>query len=383
MYLSVVYFITGLLGFLTFSVVVAQYRSNRKVNIYLLILILFTASRFLFCGIRVLIPFTVTENVMIAFRSFGCLVFPCVYLYFKNLVIDEKYFIKADLRHFILPVAFGIVNLSIRKYAISFHIYVYFLFSAIALYYLFLSYIELKNKVWFRKSKVAIVDEQKVLIRNWTIFFFILCALSLLRLLISLFLDVYVAGYSDGTNYFWISAILCCILFFKVLLTPIVLHFTAALSDKEQKKENLELVFDDFWILSESVLLIEDQDLKLKERVDKNLLSCVHKIERMALEQFCFRNPVISMRDFAIKLGIPRSHLIYIFKYHSNVSFIEFKKTVRIYDAIKLIEAGFLKSNALLCLSKKTGFSTYNSFLTSFKEITGVGPQEYNKMIKE
>jgi len=240
----------------------------------------------------------------------------------------------------------------------------------------------LKNKVWFRKSKAAIVDEQKVLIRNWTIFFFIVCSLSLLRLLVSLFLDVYVAGYSDGTNYFWISAILCCILFFKVLLTPIVLHFTAALSDKEQKKENLELVFDDFWILSEAVLEIDDQDLKLKDRVNENLLSCVHKIERMAIEQFCFRNPVISMRDFAIKLGIPRSHLIYIFKYHSNVSFIEFKKTVRIYDAINLIEAGFLKSNALLCLSKKTGFSTYDSFFYSFKEITGVSPQEYNKMIK-
>lgn len=382
MYLGFVYFITGLLGFLTFSVVVAQYRSNRKVNIYLLILFFYASSRFLFNGFHILIPFTVSENVMIVFRSFGCLVFPCVYLYFKNLVIDEKYFIKADLRHFTLPIVFGFLNLLIRKYAVCFHIYVYFLFAAIALYYLFLSYVELKNKVWFRKSKTAIVDEQKVLIRNWTIFFFILCSLSLLRLLVSLFLDVYVAGYSDGTNYFWISAILCCILFFKVLLTPIVLHFTAALSDKEPKKENLELVFDDFWILSEAVLEIDDQDLKLKERVNENLLSCVHKIERMAIEQFCFRNPVISMRDFAIKLGMPRSHLIYIFKYHSNVSFIEFKKTVRIYDAINLIEAGFLKSNALLCLSKKTGFSTYDSFFNSFKEITGVSPQEYNKMIK-
>jgi AraC-like DNA-binding protein len=35
-----------------------------------------------------------------------------------------------------------------------------------------------------------------------------------------------------------------------------------------------------------------------------------------------------------------------------------------------------------MCLSKKTGFSTYDSFLTSFKEIAGVVPQEYNKMIK-
>lgn len=162
-----------------------------------------------------------------------------------------------------------------------------------------------------------------------------------------------------------------------------MLHFVAALSHNEQKKENLELVFDDFWMLSDTALEVNEEDLKLKERINENLLRCVHKIERMALEQFCFRNPVISMRDFAIKLGIPKSYLIYIFKYHSNVSFIEFKKTVRIYDAINLIEAGFLKSNALLCLSKKTGFSTYDSFFNSFKEITGVSPQEYNKMIKQ
>lgn len=387
MYLSILYFITGLLGFMTFSVVVAQYRSNRKVNIYLIILLFYVASRFLLGGIHILISFDEWEDFMIVFRSFGSFVFPCMYLYFTNLVIDEKYFIKADLRHFIFPVVLGFANLLIRKYAISLHFYIYFLFSGIALYYLFLSYVELKNKVWFRKPGAGIVDSQKALIRNWTIFIFILYALSILRIVISIFLDIYIAGYSDGTNYFWISAVLCCVLFFKILLTPVVLHFTNATNDngqkKEHKKENFVLVFDDFWILSEAVLVLNDQDLKLKERVNANLLIYVHDIERMALEQFCFRNPVISMRDFAIKLGIPRSHLIYLFKCHSNVSFIEFKKTVRIYDAINLIEAGFLKSNALMCLCKKTGFSTYDLFLTSFKEITGVSPQEYNKMIEE
>lgn len=357
MYLSVVYFITGLLGFLTFSVVVAQYRSNRKVNIYLLILLFYVASRFLLGGIHILISFDEWEDFMIVFRSFGSFVFPCMYLYFTNLVIDEKYFIKADLRHFIFPVVLGFANLLIRKYAISLHFYIYFLFSGIALYYLFLSYVELKNKVWFRKSGVGIVDSQKALIRNWTTFIFILYALSILRIVISIFLDIYIAGSSFGKNYFWIAAVLCCVLFFKILLTPVVLHFTNATNDngqkKEQKKENFVLVFDDFWILSEAVLVVNDQDLKLKERVNTNLLIYVQDIERMALEQFSFRNPVISMRDFAIKLGIPRSHLIYLFKYHSNVSFIEFKKTVRIYDAINLIEAGFLKSNALMCLCKK------------------------------
>lgn len=382
MYLSLVYFVTGLLGFLTFSVVVTQYRSNRKVNSYLLILFFFSASRYLFNGIHILIPFRINEDVMITLRSFGCLIFPCIYLYFRNLIANRKHFIKEDFLYFIPPILFGFTNLLIRKYAISLHIIVYFLFAAIASYYLILSYLELKNKLWSRQSTVAIVDKQKGLIRNWTIFFFVLCCLCISRLLITLFLDIYIAGYSDGTSYFWVAAILSCILYFKILLTPVDLHAGITINHKE-KKEYFELVFEDFWIVSDSVLVENCQDLKLKERMDANLVSYIHEIERMALKQFYFRKSSVCMRDFAIILGIPKSHLIYIFKYHSNVNFFEFKKTVRIYDAICLIEAGFLKSNALMCLSKKIGFSSCNLFLISFKEITGVVPQEYNKMIKE
>ncbi|OYX85319.1 MAG: hypothetical protein B7Y83_05180 [Flavobacteriales bacterium 32-34-25] len=383
MYLSVVYFITGLLGFLTFTVVITQYNSNKKVNIYLLVLLFFASSRFLFSAVNILNPFVVNENLMIVFRSFGGVVFPCFYLYFKSLVTNKKNVTKDDLKYFAIPVLFGFTNLLILEYASFLHIYVYFLFSAIALYYVFLSYVELKNKLWFRKSKVAIIDKQKVLLRNFTIFFFVICALTILRLVVSLFLDIYVAGYSDGTNYLWIAAIFNCVLYFKILLTPSVLHNSLISSDEGNKKEYFELVFEDFWNLTDAVLVSNSQDLRLKERVDNNLLTYVHEVERMALEQFCFRNPSVSMRDFAIKLGIPKSHLLYLFKYHSNVSFIEFKKTVRIYDAISLIEAGYLKSNTLMSLSKKTGFSSYSSFLLNFKEITGVIPQEYNKMIRE
>ena len=382
MFLSIVFFITGLLGFLTFTVIVAQYRSNKKVNFYLLVLFFFASSRFFFNGVHVLIPFSFDENIGIVFRSFGCVIFPCVYLYFKSLVAGNKNVIKEDLHHFVLPVLFGLANLLIREYVAFLHFYFYFLFSGIALFYLFLSYLELKNKLWFRKNKISVVDKQKVLIRNWSLFFFIICTLSIVRLIVTLFLDIYVAGYSEGTGYLWVGAILSCILFFKVLLTPEVLYAGATSKNEVSTKDNFELVFHDFWILSNDVLIDNTQDLRLKERFGINLVTYIHEVERMALEHFCFRNPSVSMRDFAIKLGIPKSHLLYFFKYHSNVSFIEFKKTVRIYDAISLIEEGFLKSNTLMCLSKKTGFSTYDSFLTSFKEIAGVVPQEYNKMIK-
>lgn len=383
MFLSIVFFVTGLLGFLTFTVVITQYKSNRKVNFYLLVLFFFIALRFFLCGFYNLIPFWIDEEIACVFRSFGAVLFPCTYLYFKNLIINRKNAAPEDLLHFVIPVVFAFTNILIRKYASFLQFYLYFLFLLIPLYYLVLSYWALKNKIWFKKSKVLIVDRQKLLIRNWTFFFFTVCVLFVIRLDASLLFDVFVAGFSHGTSYLWISALICCVLFFKILFTDEVLFITYNNLNKEERKDNFELVFDDFWIISNETAIDNIEDLKLKERVESNLSAYIRKVEIMALEHFCFRNPSVSMRDFAISLGIPKSHLLYLFKYHSGVNFIEFKKAVRVYDTISLIESGYLSLNTVESLSEKAGFSSCSVFLLSFKEITDVDPQDYNAIVKK
>lgn len=383
MFLSVVYFMTALLGFLTLMVLVSQYKSNRKVNFYLLILIFFASFRFFFIGIFSLVFFTVSDDVTVIFHSFGSGIFACIYLYFKCLVANRKNPVAGDLYYFSIPVLFGIYNLWMRYYAASWYLLSYFLFALIPLFYLGLSFFELKNKLWFQKSKTWRVQKQNMLVRNWSIFFFVFCFLIVLRLLVSLVLDIFVAGYSDGTSYFWLAALLCFALFFRLLFTPMMLYSNVLLDCEVKSEEYFELVFEDFWLDESDVLITNSQDLKLSERVESNLESYIYEIERMALEHFCFRNPKVSMRDFAIRLEIPKSHLLYFFKYHSKVSFIEFKRTVRIYDAISLIEEGFLEKRSVEKLSKKTGFCSCDLFLSSFKEIVGVEPQEYNQKRKE
>lgn len=382
MFLSIVFFITGLLGFLTVIVMISQYKTNRKVNFYLLVVFLFVSCRFFISGIHILIPFSIDGNLIIVFQSFICAIFSCIYLYFNSLFADKKNIVKDDLYHFVIPVLFGFLNIFVRKYIPFLHFYVYFLFSGIVLFYMFLSYVALKNKVWFRHSGGAIVDKEKILLRNWTLFFFSVCVLCVIRLLGTLFLDVYVAGYSNGLSYLWVSAVLSCVLFFKILLTPDMLLSYPDIGYRSNSRKSDELFFDDFWILTDEEVVVNDEDWYLKEIMGLNLLSYLHEIERMALEQLCFREVSFSLGDFALKLGIPKNHLIYLFKYHAIVSFVEFKKAVQIYDSIGLIEQGFLKSNTLDSLSKKTGFSSYSPFLTSFTEVTGVVPQEYENMKK-
>lgn len=378
MFLSIVFFVTGLLGFLTFTVVATQYQWNRKVNFYLLILLFAASFRFFFNGVYVLIPSAMDENIKIFFRPFGCAIFPCIYLYFKNLIADKKNPSAGHLTHFVVPLFFGCSIFWIREHAPFLMLYCYCLFAGIALFYLFLSYIELRGKLWTQKLQSSAVNQQESLIRSWAFFFFIVCGLTILRLVITLFFDLWVATYSDGETFLWITAVVICVLCFKILLTDENLLSFAV---KREVKEKLALAFDDFWILSKPVS-VDTEDLKLKYIVETKLLIYLQEMERMALKQLYFRTPSVSLSDFAVKLDIPKSHLIYIFKYHANVSFVEFKRIVQIYDSIDLIDEGYLQSKTLQSLSEKAGFSSYDPFLISFKEVTGVVPQEYEKMMK-
>jgi AraC-like DNA-binding protein len=104
-----------------------------------------------------------------------------------------------------------------------------------------------------------------------------------------------------------------------------------------------------------------------------------HQIEDLSFHTHAFRNSNLSLDDIADTLNIPISYINFIFKYQCNESFTDYKKIVRIHDATKLIEGGFLKENKVETLSVKVGFSSYNTFIAAFKTITGVTTKEYAK----
>ena len=88
------------------------------------------------------------------------------------------------------------------------------------------------------------------------------------------------------------------------------------------------------------------------------------------------------MKDLALVLNIPSSHLKFIFKYHSKLSFSDFKKISRIQNSIKLINNNYLVVNTLESLSRKVGFSSYNPFFSCFKDVVGKSPHEYISSLK-
>lgn len=377
------YIMIGLIGLITAIIIITQHKNNFIINVYLIILFLLISIRFLLDPL-----FYFYENLKPSFSytPFLSLIIPVIYLYFENITNDAKKQKKLKLLHFVFPILLGVINLLNNYYGFLGSYSLTLLNVVFAIYYLIYlisSYRLLKENVWNRKSQIIFINQQNNLLRKWTIFLFGIFVLLSFRLLATLLFDLIYDDYSGGQNFQWISGVIFLILFIKILITPEILFGYNALYKKINEQKKLDLSLNEIWILTEKINIKNQQDEILKVKIYNDLIKNLKNIERLAFEEKSFRRQKTSATEFAKNLGIPKSHVNFIFKYHCKITFTEFKNIIKIYDALQLIETGFLKLNTLDALAIKVGFSSYNPFFTSFKDVTGSTPQAYNKQIAE
>lgn len=372
--------ITGIIGFLITTIIITNKKANPIMNIYMVLLIFIISCRFFIYGIINFISNNSNSiSVYNKYSNLSSIAIPICYLYFKNLDIKQK-FDRKDLLHFIFPfvhffITFEIYNFISPKFSIKIFLLLFFL--AFLTYYVFQSYKVLKTTIWNKNLENKTLLKRNKKTHNWTLFLFIALVLISIRLSISLFIEAFQNGVTRGLSFQWISSIIWIAVLVKILVTPEILYGYTILNEKLIEDRNSNLVFNTIWQIQPICEINNIQHLVLQEKINNNLQNYFEEIEKVSLENHLFRDPKFSLTDLANKLSIPKSHLSYLFKYHSNLSFSEYKKTIRIEDAIQLIEKGYLKNNTLDSLSKKIGFTSYNPFFTSFKEIIGIAPVEY------
>ena len=168
-------------------------------------------------------------------------------------------------------------------------------------------------------------------------------------------------------------------IFVKLILSPEILYgynFLNKTIDAEAEK----VVLKSIWSIEDTVIPITtERDKILAQKMKQLLMKYLHLIEALSFQSEAFRNPDYSLNDISTALNIPISHVNFIFKYHCIESFSDYKKIVRIHDATKLIENGYLNNNKIEILATYVGFTSYNTFNLAFKNITGVTTQEYLK----
>lgn len=373
------YIIVGILGIVTTSIIFSHYKNNRVINMYLLLLFTIISIKYIFDG---LLFFKEDLLPNFSYLPFLSVVFPLQYLYFNNIVFETKKFKPKELWHFVFPLFLGLFNIlnnNIQFLGKHTLVILNIVFSIYCILYIVIIFTFLKINIWYRKSKIKLVDKENTLLRKWTLFLFILLLLAGIRLLLTLFIDLVNNDFSNGKNNQWITGFLWLLIFIKILISPEILFGYNALYKKMTTQNKSEFSLKDIWNLNEKIEIKNQQDHLLKDKIYPDLTKYLKDIEHLALTEKWFRKPKTSGTEIAKKLNIPKSHLKFIFKYHSKVSFTEFKKIIKTYDAIQLIESGYLKINTLDALAMKVGFSSYNPFFTSFKEVTGFTPQAYSK----
>lgn len=377
---------TGLVGFVTAGLLYRNYKLNNLINIYIVVIIIIISIRFFSTG---LIPFFVENSFTsyyLRYSNFAIIVIPLFYLYFKNLTDYNKTRKKEYLLHFIFPISFFLFSINLDFFKINFkatYIALYIVFFIYLLIYTFLSYRLLKRSIWLKNDIIKVVKKQSVLSSKWTYFLFFAIVFIVVRLLGSLLFEINLGRTIKGFSFQWISALIWLLILCKILVSPEILYGYDVLHKKINKNRSDNLLLNSIWNINPKIEINNAQDLQLKEKVQPIILTYIEEIEKVSINDKIFRNPTTSMADVANKLNAPKSHIAYLFKYHSKITFSEFKKAIRIQDAIKLINEDYLKENTLDYLSKKVGFPSYNTFFTTFKGISGTSPVEYCKFIQK
>ncbi|TRX27771.1 helix-turn-helix transcriptional regulator [Flavobacterium franklandianum] len=382
MIINLLFIITGLFGFLTVIITMSNYIINRMMNRYLIFIFLLIAIRFLLFGIFPFGYLGFLQDYYVNYSKFLILIIPSFYLYFKNLIADEKLFLKSDLAHFIFPVVFLALNISIvSTYNFLTNAFYFSSYSVLFLYnivYCFLAYDMLNKNIWAKREVSQVVNKHNRLIKYWTILLFSLLIINSLKLFTALFLDDNNHhGFIAGERFQWIGAIVWISTFIKILISPEILYGYPIFNNTIKEEKKPIKVMESDWIVEINKDFINLQDRKLKEKIDKNIVQYIVQIEKVSKEFEFFKDSRFSISDLAVKLNIPKSNLNYLFKYHSKISFSDYKKKIRIHHSIRLIESNYLKTNTLDTLAKEVGFASYNPFFTSFKKITGNSPQKH------
>jgi AraC-like DNA-binding protein len=305
---------------------------------------------------------------------------PCAYLYFDAMIKNSKRNDYRNIIHFIIPLLFNVVDyLFYRHYFeisnVNYYYYSFFAFYTIT-YYVLISKL-LYHKVWSIKPEMGVANKQNQLIKNWSIYFFSVILIVGSRLIITLFIEINKQSYNFGNSYLWVSAIFWLIVYFKIIISPELLYgytFLNAIVKQYKKTEKHTIAF---WMKDPKIKITNVQDLNLFEKIREDISSYTLKVDQFSYNTLEYRNSKFSLTDLSNKLNIPKSHLTFLFKYNSKISFSEYKKIIRIQDGLDLIKSGYLTTNTYESLAKDIGFSSYNTFFLSFKEVSGVSPQDF------
>jgi AraC-like DNA-binding protein len=376
-FIDITLIMNGAFGLLCSIIVFLSIRKNRIVNMYLAFMILTVSIRLILRGFFELTD----ENEIISYVSKNNIhsLFICLpYLYLKNLLNENPKFKWTDLLHFIIPTIVWVSDrFRLFNYYFSDHSQFIFLWLIISLifFYVIRSTYLIKSKFNYSHS-LGPLDKQQKKLKNWSYLILVTFFLLGIRVVVSLVLSQQ-DGFVSDQIFFWINSVIWFIIFLGLFTNPDLLNRYYTIIAQEKPILSKSKNYNKHWKLKPICRITNAQDLQLSQKIYGQLEVIFRLIDSESSDNKAFIQSEFSIIDLANKLSFPKSHIVYVFKYHSKLTFTELKKKVRVEEAIELMKNNYLKQNTLESLSKEVGFTTYNTFYTSFKEETGMAPNQF------
>ena len=384
---NIIQILSAFLGYVIVFMTLKSSKHNRILNSFLMFIFFTSSTTFLIAGIAGIYNNAYLITFAKEIDIYTALFCPCFYIYFTYLIRDHQRFLYKDFTHIlfllvaILEREFLVLDM-LLGYKLNYSILQFF--GVYGITYLIKMFLLLKNNVWNKKATLSIVMAQNKLIKKWTGLLFIILLIFGLSFDVEflkecLFSEPIVKVQSS--DYLWVTPLVWIVLFLIILSYPEILYgfnrFQA-----QPSKINPDTYNNDYWSLNSKIKITNSNDKILKEKISPYIEKYIFELNVVLYNNSYFINPDFSLKDLAQVLNIPKSHLTFIFKYHSELSFSDYKKISRIQNSIELITNNYLTSNTLDTLARKVGFTSYTPFFNCFKEVVGQSPHEYVSSLK-
>lgn len=370
----------GFLGILVVCLLFYFRKSNPLINIYLIIILVFASFGLVDQGIFKLYRHSFVSGNYYWIKPLLLFGIPSFYLYFKTLFNTSQNFDKKHLVHFIYPVlniSLKVVQPTLVALEKNFvpelqklSVFVFILF-----YFFKLSYI-MYRKFLGNDQEGATQTDHFQLIKKWSVFFCVIAFLLFIRLLFVLYIELIAEEMAIGFVLSLIKSSIWFVLFIKIISSPEILYGYHKLENRLLQIVKPIKVPNPLWDFDDPPIL-NLQDAKLQTIVSTLKTEYIKELTTFLNMYQPFRKSKYDVQNLSEDLKIPKSHLVFIFKYHCKLSFVEFKKYCRIKDSLSLIATGYLESKTFEALSKKVGFISYNPFYDSFKKYTNQSPKDF------
>lgn len=404
------FFLTAFVGCLLFLLLQFKFKkSSVLINRYLKLTLINIIFRYTLYGISQFVD----HEIILIFSKLGELfslnIIPCCFLYFREVLNKDKWTQK-DIYHFIAPnvilvfsiIAFGIHEESDLKLGF---VCLNMIATCVLLGYYTIAIFNMLNINFFQKKQSEITQPKAI--KHWLLFLSAMLFLIAVRIVVGFYIRFSSNLFGpENMELIWISAFLWLAIFVRTIISPEILYgfnlktpvqnvvyktpYSNVIVEVKEKEivkvkeiefeieqEKGEEIHFNSWSNLPIKEMSNPNDIKLFSNIEDKLSAYFKKIDAVFLQYEVVCKNDFDLETLASMVKIPISHVKFIFKYCSQLSFINYRKKIQINFATILIKSGYLKRNTLDSLSKYVGFSSYTPFYYAFKEIIGISPQEF------